>query len=78
MSKMFFMIGGGIWGSESKEAMSSYGKELNEEEDNSRRALFEDKPLHCFVGNKGYSGGGSWPKEGWYCKCSAIILKSKP
>lgn len=84
MTRMYFVIGGGVWGSESKELMDMYGKFPETPEGRSRhRALNRQYPYHCIIGKSGYKGSYErWPKEGWFCKdnkdCLTMIIKPTP
>lgn len=83
MEAMFFMVGGGVWGSLSEEVMQAYGTTPDTAEARARLGeLQRQSPIRCLIGNKGYHGDRErWPKSGWFCtdrKCLTITIKPTP
>jgi hypothetical protein len=74
MVKVYVMIGGGVWLSESRERIAGRidfrltGIPSPETE--------KGAPVYCCIGRSGYRVG-DWPKEGFYCRqCYGFFVRS--
>src|SRR5688572_13768904 len=75
MRVAWFLIGGGVWFSESRDRAMRFGLPLEQRKPDEG----SHSPVHCVIGERGHRGPGTWPKEGLYCeRCGTIVVKTKP
>lgn len=77
MRRVYVLMSGGVWLSESRDRIGEILALGEMEKPRSERRQGEP-PLHCVIGGSGYRVG-KWPKEGYFCaKCLSFFVNPKP